>query len=550
MNPRKPFGLLLLPLMLGLLFFAASLTPSLIPRSWAVQGALGGLVAALGYLIGRFWLSLWRALMLPELRGQAADVAHIILAGPVIAALALCLARAGGWQNGIRIRMGMPPIETIHSLRMLALAVVVFGVLMLVGLAIRLIFDAVRGRLARHMHSRTADVAGLLLVLIALLVVTRDGVLDRVIAGLDSSYTAAQALFDTAPPAPSDPLRSGSAASLVDWAAMGQPGRDFVTGGPDAAAIAAFTGRPARQPIRVYVGLAEDEDPAVRARIALDELRREGGFDRKVLIIALPTGTGWLDPGSFDPLEYMHGGDVATVAAQYSYLQSPLALLLETNSGLEQATALIRTVHGYWKTLPKDRRPRIYVHGLSLGAWASMHGTDLFAMLDDPINGAFWTGSPFPSSFWAEATAARNPGSPHVLPVVGDGRLIRFASHLRDAGGPENWGSMRLMFLQYPSDTIVFYEPTSFWRAPAWMREPPAPDVSPELSFMPVVTQFQLALDMALATSAPAGYGHSYYARDYIGPWVAVTDPENWTEADSARLTLHCDRGFQQGCDN
>lgn len=548
MNLRKPLGLAMLPLLFGLLFFAASLTPSLIPRSWQVQGALGGLVAALGYLIARFWLSLWRALMLPELRGRAADVAHAMLAAPVLAALAVCLARAGEWQNGIRTRMGMAPIETIQSLPMLALAITVFTVLMLAGLMIRLSFDAVRQRLARHMHSRTADVAGLLLVLIALLIVTRDGVLDRVIAGLDASYTAAQALFDTAPPPPADPALPGSAASGIDWAAMGQPGRDFVTGGPSAAAISAFSGRPALRPVRVYVGLAQDEDPAVRARIALEELKRVGGFDRKVLVVALPTGTGWLDPGSFDVLEYMHNGDVATVAAQYSYLQSPLALLLETNSGLEQATALIRTIHAYWRSLPRETRPRLYIHGLSLGAWASMHGTDLFALLDDPIDGAFWTGSPFPSGFWAEATAARDPGSPHVMPVVGDGRLIRFASHLRDAGGPEGWGPMRLMFLQYPSDPIVFYEPASFWRAPAWMREPPAPDVSPELRFVPVVTQFQLALDMALATTAPAGYGHSYYAPDYVGPWAAVTAPEGWTAADSARLARHCDRGFQQGC--
>ena len=82
------------------------------------------------------------------------------------------------------------------------------------------------------------------------------------------------------------------------------------------------------------------------------------------------------------------------------------------------------------------------------------------------------------------------------------------------------------------------------------MREPPAPDVSPDLSFTPVVTQFQLVVDMILATNAPAGYGHSYYAHDYIGPWVALTDPEGWTPADSARLAAHCDGGFQQGCSN
>ena len=44
-----------------------------------------------------------------------------------------------------------------------------------------------------------------------------------------------------------------------------------------------------------------------------------------------------MDPGAVDPVEYMHNGDIATVSVQYSYLQSPLALILETNAGLEQA---------------------------------------------------------------------------------------------------------------------------------------------------------------------------------------------------------------------
>ena len=38
----------LLPLLLAVALFALSLTPSLVPRGWLLQGALGGLVAALG----------------------------------------------------------------------------------------------------------------------------------------------------------------------------------------------------------------------------------------------------------------------------------------------------------------------------------------------------------------------------------------------------------------------------------------------------------------------------------------------------------------------
>ena len=387
--------------------------------------------------------------------------------------------------------------------------------------------------------------------MLLLFAVTRDGVLDRVIVALDESYEAAQDLFDAAPPPPTEPRQAGSAASLVNWGAMGQPGRNFILSGPDAEAIAAFTGKPSLDPIRVYVGRANGDTPQERADLALAELQRLGAFEREILIVTSPTGTGWMDPGSHDPVEYMHGGDIATVSAQYSYLQSPLALILETETGLEQATALLETVHEYWKTLPADERPRLYVHGLSLGAWSSMHATNLFRLVDDPIDGAFWAGPPFPSDFWNYVQLARNEGSRWVLPTIGNGALVRYASHVADASKAEApWGDMRIVFLQYSSDPIVFYEPRSLWRAPEWMQDPPAEDASAHRRFMPIVTQFQLALDMALAFGAPVGHGHAYYAQDYIAPWAEVTAPNGWTDADTRRLQAHCDNGRQMGCSN
>lgn len=543
-------GLTVLPLLLGLLFFAASLTPSLIPRGWLVQGALGGLVMALGYLIGRLCTGLWWLLELPTLKGRAALWFNIVTAMPVIAVLILCLGRARHWQNGIRGRMGMDLVDSTHTVQMIAIALATFAVLVAFGFVLRLGFESLRRRLYRFLPRRTANAAGFALMVLIVLVVSRDGVFDRVVARLDQSVTLAQNLFDTAPPPPTGADIAGGPGSLIDWQAMGQPGRDYVTSGPSAAAIAAFTGRAALRPIRVYAGLAQADTPEARAAVALAELQRLGGFDREVLIVAMPTGTGWLDPGAVDTVEYMHGGDIATIAVQYSYLQSPLALILETRSGLDQARALIAAVHGYWKTLPRQDRPRLYIHGLSLGAWSSMYGTGLFALLDDPIDGALWAGPPFPSAMWNGITAERDPASPYVHPTIGDGRLVRFASHTEAPGGPQGWGDMRLVYLQYSSDPIVFYEPASLFRPPQWMREPAAGDVSPEMKFMPVVTQFQLAVDMALANTAPDGHGHAYYGPDYVRPWVAVTAPEPWTDLDSARLQAQCDGGFHQGCRN
>lgn len=538
-------------LMLGLLFFALSLTPSLIPRGPVVQGLLGGLVIAVGYLLGRVLDLIWHALDLPRLAGWPALVVNWGLGLCILAIAGWTVTSSLGWQNALRAKMGMDPADAQHLLQIVAMAAITFAVAFLLGALVAGLFRLVRNRFYRFMPPRRANVLGFLVVFLLLFVVTRDGIFDKVVTGLDESYEAAQELFDVAPPRPANPNKTGSAASLIDWKAMGQPGRDFVMTGPDAAAIAAVTGRPALDPIRVYVGRANGETPRERAALALAELQRQGAFARDVLIITSPTGTGWMDPGSHDPVEYMHNGNIATVSAQYSYLQSPLALILETRTGLDQASALLDVVHEYWKTLPEAERPRLYVHGLSLGAWSSMYATGLFRLLEDPIDGAFWAGPPFPSTLWQAIQRQRNAGSPWVLPTIGSGSLVRYASHFADASeAAADWGPMRIVFLQYSSDPIVFYEPLSLWRAPPWMRDPPAPDVSEHLVFIPFVTQFQLALDMALSFGAPPGHGHAYFAQDYIDPWVQVTAPAGWTPADTARLKAHCDLGFQQGCKN
>ncbi|WP_050526058.1 alpha/beta hydrolase [Pseudorhodobacter aquimaris] len=541
-------GLYVLPLCLAFVSLATSLTPSLIPRDWQVQGILGGIVMGVGYVIGRLFIAFWRLLELPEPKGRAIALARFIAVVPTAMILAWCLFSARDWQNGIRMRMGMDLLESSNTFRMLALALVGFGVLVLFGYALQWLFDRIRFRLYRFMPMRTANLAGFILTALVLIFLARDGVINRVLIGLDDSVTLAQRLFADAPPPPEAQGLTGGAASLVDWGALGQPGRDYILGGPDATDIASFTGGEAMTPIRVYVGRAQADTAQRRADIALAELIRQGGFEREVLIVSMPTGTGWMDPGAMDPVEYMHDGNIATVAVQYSYLQSPLALILETQSGLDQAAALISTVHRYWRDLPKDARPRLYVFGLSLGAWSSMHGTDLFVLLDDPINGALWAGPPFPSVRWQNVVASRNADSRYVAPVLGDGQLVRFASHDKDVGGPDGWGDMRIVYLQYPSDPIVFFTTSAAFRAPQWMKEPRAADISPDMRFTPVVTQLQLAVDMLLANTAPEGHGHAYYAADYIGPWVAVTAPTGWTAQDTTRLIALCDNGFKNGC--
>ncbi|WP_417672269.1 alpha/beta hydrolase [Roseibium sp.] len=539
----------LLPLALGMVFAAASLTPSLVPREWALLGVLAGLTMAIGYMLGRLVQTLWRAVEFPEARGKWLRLARIAVTAPALALLAHNLFRVTDWQNSVRERVGMDPVESITMAGIALLGASVFIALYLLGFVVQWLFDRLRFRLYRYMAPRAAGTLGLVVLLSLAYTVSRDWVLPAVLQFLDNTYETAQDLFETAPPPPENGRVPGGPGSLISWAAMGQPGRNYVTRAPTAEEISALTGRPAKDPIRVYVGRSQDESPKRRARLALEELKRLKAFERKVLIVASPTGTGWLDPGGHDPLEFMHGGDIATVAVQYSYMQSPMALIFETRTGLDQATATMRTVYAHWRSLPEDRRPQLYMHGISLGAWSSMYSFDIFQMLNEPISGALWTGSPFPSYLWGRVTAARNEGSPFVLPRVEEGELVRFASqYVTPQEQGSDWGRMRIAFLQYASDAIVFFDPNSFWRRPRWMLDPLAPDVSPELRFMPIVTQLQLGLDMLLATNVPHGFGHNYAASDYIDAWAAVSEPKEWSPDLAKALKTLCAGVPGEGC--
>jgi len=95
---------------------------------------------------------------------------------------------------------------------------------------------------------------------------------------------------------------------------------------------------------------------------------------------------------------------------------------------------------------------------------------------------------------------------------------------------------MRIVYLQYASDAVTFFDFHALYREPDWMKQPRGPDVSPDLTWYPVVTMLQLALDMAMATTSPMGYGHVYAPEHYVDAWMAVTDPQGLAPGDVDRL--------------
>ena len=523
---------------LGLLFFSTSLTPSLIPRSAITQATLGGITMAIGYLFATILIGIWRFLELPKptrgLRRIVNGAAFLVC----FAMFAWALFNLRGSQNKLRALMNMNPLESSHEIEVVGVAIALFFMLFLLGRLVVIGTRFLRNRMPEKLPPRVSVVISLALVTIISWNLG-NGVIARGILNIaDEALREIDARIDPDLPVPTDPLRTGSAPSLIPWKTLGAKGRSFVAGGRSAEEISRFHGdKSAKRPIRIYAGLNSTEDINARAKLVLEEMKRVGAFERSFLIVATPTGTGWIDSAAVDPVEVMHLGDTAIVAMQYSYLMSPLALLVEPDMAPESAAALVNTVYDHWRQLPEGSRPKLYLHGLSLGSYGSENALSPLNMIDNPINGTLWSGPTFGNPIWKKLTRNRNPDSPVWLPRIGDGRTARFTTQDNALDIPgSSWSQLRLVFLQYASDPITFFEVAAAFRPPVWMTGERAPDVLESLRWYPLITMLQLAVDMLICTDVTKGFGHVFAAEHYIDAWVALTDPQDWHMEDTERL--------------
>ena len=542
-RPLWGFGLII-----GALFFAASLTPSLIPRTYVVQGVLSGIAFGSGYGIGVILTGIARYLELPRLPASVMRYVKPVAGLGCLILMVTALFYSKTWQNSILTVLNMEPVESGYPISVSAIALGTFVFLIFIARVLIGFGKNIANKFYSRFPRRISIVAGAAVAAFFTITIANGVLFEYTFRALDRSFQQYDALLEPDRPQPLIAQRAGNANSKLDWRDLGRAGREFVSTGPSAADIAAFNQKEALEPIRVYAGLQVADTPGERAKLLLEELIHVNAFDRSALVIITPTGTGWVDPSAMDGLEYLLNGDLASVALQYSYLNSPMALVFQPESGLESSQALFRTVYEYWKELPVDQRPKLYLHGLSLGAFNSQRSITFFDILGDPISGAVWSGPPFPSEMWRTLTNNRQAGSPEWLPVFEEGRFVRFMNQ-DGTFNDENaqWGNLRFVFLQYASDAITFFSRSLLYQEADWMKAPRGPDVSPLLEWYPVVSMLQLLIDMPLADTVPMGYGHVFSPDHYLNAWLEVTGIDTWSPERIADLKALLLKRSEQG---
>jgi uncharacterized membrane protein len=533
---RRRFRYTLPGVWLALVFACLAFTPSLLPRSAVLQGVVCGISAAIGYGVGVAGAWTWRVFADREPRPPRPGAWRVFAISAAVA-LVVALVLGQWWQAQLRDLMGAPAPNLLLLVLLPLVAVALFTGLVALSRSLRGLYHRVAGRLQRWMGRRAARALGWALVVVVTWLVASGLLLNGLAALADRSFSVRNGATAEGVEPPTSALRSGGPGSLVSWESLGRQGRTITGTGPSAEELAAFTGAPATEPVRAYAGTVSAENVEERAELAVADLERAGGFDRGYLLVATTTGSGWLDAGAIDSFEYLTGGDSALVAIQYSYLPSWLSYLVDQKKAREAGRQLFDAVYDRWSKRPPADRPRLFVFGLSLGSFGGETAFSGEYDLRNRTSGALFAGPPNFNTLYREFTDHRDGGTLEVEPVYKGGRTVRFTNEVAAAIPPTStrWDGTRVLYLQHPSDPIVWWSPRLLWDRPDWLGEPHGRDVLDAMVWLPVVTFWQVTADLPLSTGVPDGHGHTYTA-EFVDGWAAVLHPPGWTPDKAEQL--------------
>ncbi|HSJ71036.1 MAG TPA: alpha/beta-hydrolase family protein [Acidimicrobiia bacterium] len=356
-------------------------------------------------------------------------------------------------------------------------------------------FAARRSRIAPGV----AFVGGVALTVVSL------GVCGRVALGTLLGKIAAgnrktEIAFAQAPTADSV---SGSRYSLAGYDTLGLQGRRLVSETTTVEDIEAEMGESARRaPVRVYVGLGTADTEDERIEIALQELKRAGGFDRSLIIAASPAGTGYVNYIAVEAAEFMARGDVATVGVQYGEVPSILSITKVSDAARVYGKLVARLRSEISEI---GRNIRLASYGESLGAITAQMGVQQ-ASKDEGrliVDFALWVGTPKGSRLFTELT---DGGTPVFDQADGLHEWLEAGHAL-----PET------VLLNHDNDPVTKFTPKVFYEMPNWLKtHDRGRNVDARMRWLPGISFWQLLIDTKnAATVIPGEFystGHDYRA--------------------------------------
>ncbi len=335
---------------------------------------------------------------------------------------------------------------------------------------------------------------------------------EKMLHRIETVQESMDAAFDLAPP---DENVSGSYESLVPFDTLSRAGRRYVWTITPPDVISDVMGEAVtKTPIRAYVGLGSADDRDARVELTMRELERTNAFERSWLLVASPTGTGYVNYAAVSIMEFLSRGDCATVAMQYSARPSPLSLDRVVD-GRRQTRKLMAALRERLEQIPHGKRPKVVLFGESLGAWTSQdafvdHGTQ--GLVDHGVDYAIWIGTPNFSK-WKERVLYDD--GPEI-----DRSLIGVFNDIDEwkATPPAERERIRYVMITHYDDGVAVFGPSLAIQAPEWLGPPetrPAP-VPKGMRWLPTTTFFQVLVDMKNAANvvpgAFAAKGHDYRA--------------------------------------
>ncbi|CAB4928632.1 MAG: hypothetical protein F2840_00565 [Actinobacteria bacterium] len=536
--------------------YAAALTPSLLPHALTFLLLLTALGTLAGYAIGA--TASWAANKIPWVRRHHPRrwIQFAIVAVTWLPALVFTPVSVG-WQAEQQSALDMP--STLPgTVTVVAVTAVVAALLLIAGRSIRLATNKIAALLTRrgplhgwvsrrqpsHVHRSVLAVR----VAVAGVLIVAGFVAIQVGLGLlISSYDAENAGASGQSPARVG-ANSGSPDSLAPWSTLGREGRFYVSNAMAPAAIEAVTEEPAEVPVRVYVGMQQGQTPAERSDLAVAELDRVGAWDREYLAIMAATGTGWIDPDAINSMEIVTGGDVTSVAVQYSAVPSWIGFVVDPETTQVQNDSTVNAILAAWRAKPEGERPTLILFGESLGAFGSQAAWPEGSTPEEvtaEIKHIVWIGPPSQSRLWKQWQADRTAG-PMWQPVIGDSAIARtYISDVELEQAIPSEGPV-ITFSAHPNDPVVYWSPDLLLQKPDWLDQPLGPGVDPHMRWFPVITYLQVGMDL-ISGGAPPEVGHNYAAD--AGPAIALTvNPAGWTPAKTQSLvkalpSLHYETG-------